>query len=61
MITNVFTPTNTATVNNQNNDVDNTQVTGTNINNVMAGRKRRKRNAANDEELKAFLESCLES
>ena len=60
MITNVFTPTNTATVNNQNNDVDNTQVTGTNINNVMAGR-RRKRNAGNDEELKAFLESCLES
>ena len=59
MITNVFTPTNTATVNNDNNDVDNTQVTGTNINNVMAGR-RRKRNAADDEELMAFLESCLE-
>ena len=59
MITNVFTPTNTATVNNANTDNDNTMVTGTNINTV-AGRRRRKR-GAHGEHLKTFLESCLES
>ena len=44
MITNVFTPTDTATVTNVNTDTDNTMVTDTNINNV-AGRRRRKRGA----------------
>ena len=44
-LTNVFTPTNTATVNNANTDNDNTMVTGTNINNVMGRRRRRKRGA----------------